>query len=1540
MDVTDKKAKLLKALLKEKGLQAQTGQQIPAMEFTDRVPLSYAQERIWFLEQLAPGTAVYNIPIAIRLSGSIDHDCLGKALQTVINRHVVLRTRYESEQGAPIGNIDGNVSTELVLSDLTDSHLATAKELALAQARVEATQPFDLANSPLIRARLWALPENQYLFMIVIHHSVSDGWSIAVMLDEIASAYNSLTAGQEPALEPLPVQYADYAQWQREILKGDALASQQQYWKSRLPNDHMVLQLPLDNKRPATSRQLGNIQVMELPESTGAALQSLANEHGCSLFMLLMAAYQVFLYRYTGAEELYIGTPVNNRDKSELEKLIGFFINTLVIGADLSGSPTFAGLLGATRSTVLEAFENKDLPFEKLVSSLDIDRDLDSNPLFQVMFAFQNTPEIGFRLDGCNDASLLRYDELNTGTSKVDISLVVETDEQWRVMLEYNSEIFNAGSIERMLDSFAVLLNSIIRDPHQSIDRLELLREQDRQLMLNEWNKTDTDFPGQGSVIAAFEQCARDHPDLLAIESDPDLHKRGIGSISYADLNSRANRLANLLQEKGVVVDSHVGICIERSIDLITSILAVVKCGAAYVPLDPRYPPERLEYILHDVQAPVLLSKKSIADTLPDHDSDIICLDDGDLGLDGYSEQNPEPVINKDRLAYIIYTSGSTGKPKGVEVEHRGLDNLVSWHQGSYEVSHHDKAALLAGPAFDASVWEIWPYITCGAQICIPNKETILSSEHLITWLADKGVNITFLATPVAELVLQEEMPGNLKLRYVLTGGDALHVYPDSSIPFKLINHYGPTENTVITTATEVPVADVRQERMPTIGGPIANVKVYILDAHQQLVPVGVPGELYISGIAVARGYHNRPELSAEKFIQLDLDGSGARKLYRTGDLVRYLESGEIEFLGRIDTQVKIRGYRIELGEIETLIRLNEHVDDVVVIAREDELPEKYLCAYVVSAAHEKTGEQELRTYLKKHIPEYMIPSGFVFLDNIPLTSNGKVDRNALPRPEPTFTDNELQMSSLQSATEEIVAADWQKLLHLDGIDCNRNFFDMGGHSLLATRAISQLNLLFDTELQIRDLFDNPTVRTLSARIDEIKHKHEGLPGLFVHVERRERSTPAKLSFAQQRLWYLDQLDPGNPVYNIPLAYKLTGALDVDCLSRSLREIIRSHEVLRTSFQMLDNQPVQIIDEDAELDLKIAELADIPGGDINHFLAEEANKPFDLHEAPLIRVRLIRQGDNANILFVLTHHTVFDGWSAQVFMHELRTLYGAYLGDQPVDLHTLPIQYADYSDWQRSWLKGEVLEYQLGYWKEHLSGELPVLEMPTDYPRPGNFSFIGKTFATDIPEGLINSLREIARINGTTVFMAGLAAYAVLLYRYTGQKDIIVGTVIANRNHPEIEDLIGYFANTLAIRSRFDAIPAYTDLLDDIKKSCLAAYAHQDLPFERLVEELHPERELSHTPIFQTLFSYEQFSDLELPLGEIGLERLDMDIGASRTDLSFAVRESEQGNSSIVVEYSSELFTEATISGLVEHYQVLVDSIMAAPDTRNCPVIP
>ena len=1914
-----------------------------------RLPLSFAQQRLWFLEQMEGELTAYNMPYAWRLKGPLNVDALRWALETIIGRHEALRTNFAMIDGE-LEQMIGTVNRfELPAEDLRSLESEQLEVEIKRRCLSEAERPFDLTRDRMLRACLLELTEDKNILMLTMHHIASDGWSRRVFWRELQHLYNAGCRRANAELPELPLQYVDYAVWQRSELRGSRLGILLKYWLKQLKGA-APLEMPTDRPRPAKPTYRGARHDFALPEELVNRLNSLSQAEGVTLHMTLLAAFQTLLSRYSSQNDIVVGMPVPGRNHTALEEMIGFFVNTLVLRTDLSGEPTFRELLGRVRQISLSAYDHQDLPFERLVEELQPARDLDRNPLVQVMFQLQN------------------FDTTDTNLGDLEISPMPSTSVRVRFDLEmhlwqdpkqlcgaiiYSIDLFEAPTIERIVAHFVTLLTGIVADPDQRLSELPLLTERERRQMLVEWNDTAVDYPYARCVHELFEEQVERTPDSVAIVF-------GNRELSYRELNESANQLAHHLQGLGVGPKALVGLYVERSAELVVGILGILKIGAAYLPLDAEDPPQRLETMLADAEVNVLVTQHQLLRRLPASHALAVCLDADASNLEHLDRSNPAVAVSADDLAYVMYTSGSTGQPKGVEVRHRSIARLV--FGTDFATFGPDRVfAHLANASFDASTFELWGALLHGSKLVVAPAGPP-DFRNLEDLFKQNGVTTLWLTASLFNQVVEQYPEALVGIEEILTGGEALSVrhvclaQQALGSDVQLINGYGPTESTTFTACYRIPSHLTPELESIPIGRPIANTQAYVLDAERNPVPIGFPGELYIGGLGLARGYLNRPELIVEKFVANPFDDDPKSRLYRTGDRCRWRVDGNLEFLGRLDDQIKLRGYRIELGEIEAALTKHAEVSQAVAILREDLAENRSLVAYIVPDADttgqvhieqhiddwlnlydrtyrdesvESTGpdfnitgwnssytdapiqagemaewidatvarirqyrpnrlleigcgtglllarlapecqgytgtdfsvsaqrhierliassdklkhvqfslrqandftgiepqsfdtiiinsvtqylpsieyvktvleravravapggriligdvrslpllkafhasvhwhrakdsatfnqlsdriirsmEQDeelvisplffqalqshvarishvdvmikrgmhhneltrfrydvflhvesavepspveaswdwqresgsrnvealsqalsidrlrslgirripnarlavetqllshladdefasqdvgtlrpsltaddgcaadpqalcdladtygyalemrdarafghldalfrrrdaddnsllqsrapywprqesaeeptightwsvysnnplwgkvvrdlvprLRDHAQQRLPKYMIPSAFFPLETLPLTPNGKINRKDLPTIGLESLTSETFVAPRSSAEKELSTI-WASLLGLDQIGIHHNFFELGGHSLLATQVISRIRKSFSIELPLRTLFETPTIAGLGTKVEQLltQSSNHHLPS----IEPINRQEKLLLSFAQQRLWFLDQLEENSATYNIATAFELRGALDVRALEKAIQTLIQRHQTLRTCFHKEGGTPIQVIVTEVNFNLVIHDLQthseNQQAAEVKQLVKEEAQKPFDLSLAPLIRVSLLRLRSNVYVLMLTMHHIISDGWSMGILKQELSILYQAYDQGKANPLAELPIQYVDFSHWQRQWLEGHVLQRQLKYWKQQLADAPPILELSADHPRPSMQSYQGGIVHFNLSPHLTRKLKNLSHQADSTLYMTLLAGFATILYRYTNQEDIVIGSPIANRRRSEVESIIGFFVNTLALRIKLKDSLSFFQLIIAVRQISLDAYAHQDLPFEKLVEELQPERSLSYSPLFQVMFILQNAPKKKFELANITLTPLIIHTETAKFDLTLSLTETD-GELKGAFEYSKDLFDEDRIERMVRHFQTLLERVVANPQEK------
>jgi amino acid adenylation domain-containing protein/non-ribosomal peptide synthase protein (TIGR01720 family) len=1477
---------------------------------------SFAQQRLWFLDQLEPGNVVYNLTSALRLAGPLDLPALQRSFAEVVRRHEVLRTTFDTEEGSPVQVVHGELQVTLGIEDpgpLPESEVRR-------RAAAEADEPFDLRRGPLVRGLVLRLGEEDHAVLLTMHHIVSDAWSMGVLIREVSALYGAFSQGQPSPLEELPLQYADYAHWQRERLQGEALAQQLSYWKERLQGLAPALSLPTDRARPVVPTHRGAAAPFGLGEAVSQGLRRLSRQVGATMYMTLLAGFQVLLGRYAGVEDVAVGSAIAGRTRSELECLIGFFVNTLVMRTDLAGDPRTGELLRRVREVTLGAFAHQDVPFEKLVEELQPERSLSHHPLFQVMLIVQNAPAEELRLPGLS----IRPVTEDASAAKFELLLSMhEAGGRVSGTLHYSAELFEAATIRRMLGHLARLLEAMAADLESRPMSLPLLVGEERRQVLAEWNATAVEVPRQTCLHELFARQAERVPEATAV-SFGDAH------LSYRELAHRSGRLARHLRTLGVGPEVRVGLCAERSLELVVGLLGVLQAGGAYVPIDPEYPRERVAYMLADSEVELVLAPWPLATELPAMGPQVVFLDGEWKGVDRPATGGG--CVQAENLAYVIYTSGSTGRPKGVQIQHRSVVSFVLDMARRLEIGEDDRLLSVTSLSFDICGLELYVPLGQGGQVRLAGREATLDGALLARELEESRATV-MQATPATwRMLLAAGWSGGREVK-LLCGGEALAGELAGRLLEKgrdLWNLFGPTETTIWSAAQRVEEA---REPMP-IGRPIGNTELYVLDRRLEPAPVGVPGELYIGGDGLARGYLQRGDLTAEKFVPNPFVATGGR-LYRTGDLARHLGDGTVEFLGRIDDQVKLRGFRIELGEIETVLAGDPDVLQSVAVVREDRPGEGRLVAYVVGKDGRRLEPGALRQLAVAKLPGYMVPSLFVVLERMPLTPNGKVDRRGLPAPGTDRPGGAPCLAAPLTAVAELLAGIWGEVLGLERVEPQDDFFAIGGHSLLATQVVGRVRDVLGVELPLRAMFERPTLAGLADLVESVRRSGVGVNS--PPLTRRPRAHPLLLSYSQLRLWFLQQMEPGSAAYNLPAGIRLAGPLELWALERSLNEVVRRHESLRTGFELAAGTPVQVISPEVLLPMPVIDLSGLQAARRDEEIARrttwEAVQAFDLARAPLVRARVLRLADTDHAVLLTLHHTVSDGWSMGLLLTEITGLYEAFVSGNPSPFPELPIQYADYAQWQREWLRGEVLAAQVSYWQERLRGLAALLTLPADRERPVARTSRGAVESFAVPEALASSLLALSRRQGVTLYMTLLAALQALLSRYTGEDDVAVGSPIAGRTRKELEGLIGAFVNTLVMRTDLSGNPTARQLLQRVREVALGAYARQDVPFEKLVEELQPVRSLGHHPLFQVMLAL-QNAPVELRrLSRLAARPLAGDTSTAKFDLLVSLQEAPRGLHGSC-EYSADLFDRGTIRRLVGHFQRLLGAIAADPEAR------
>jgi amino acid adenylation domain-containing protein len=1482
----------------------------------DAYPASPVQQGMLFHSLLEPESSAYMNQLVYTFTRGLDVEAFERAWQQAMDRHAILRTGFVWEgAGDPLQVVHRSIRLivrHLDWRGVTEDARGPALQEFLAEDR---RQGFQFNHPPLMRLTLIRLDHETYWMVWTLHHAILDGWCQGLLVREVLQAYEDRSrrsAAPEPA-----VSYREYIAW---LQRQDRVAAER-FWRNQLHGFRSPTRLPQGMAEVRENERVGyGEQRFELSEATTRAIERLAQTERVTMNTVIQGAWAILLAAHSGEEDVVFGATVAGRpvELMAADSMLGVFINTLPVRAHVSPSVRLADWFRTLQGLNVELRRYEYSPLADVQGWSDVDR---GTSLFESILVFQNYPMDQAVSDY---GRTLGIEVMNVeGWTNYPLTIVATPGTTLSFTLSYDRQRVDGSMVQRIAEHWTVLLEAMAARPDACLAELGLLTEAERRRLLVEWNSTERPYVPD-CLHHLIEAQAERTPEAIAVVF-------GNERLTYRELSTKANQLAQSLQRRGVGPDSLVGLCVERSLAMLVGLLGILKAGGAYLPLDPTYPKDRVAYMLQDAGVPVLLTQHSLLEHLPTNQAHMLCLDRDWPMIARESTEAPSVAMNPDALAYVIYTSGSTGNPKGVMVCHRNVVNFLNSMVDDLRPTAADVVPAITSLSFDIAVLELFLPLLVGGRITLADPNTAADGERLAVMLTESHATLV-QATPATWKMLLDTsrfIPQGIRM---LCGGEAFP--PELAGRFLDMgvepwNLYGPTETTVWSAIHRVTHA---QGAVP-LGRPIANTQIYLLDRACRPVPVGTPGELHIGGTGVTRGYLNRPNLTAERFIPDPFSSTPGCRLYKTGDLACYRADGTLECLGRLDHQVKIRGFRIELGEIETQLARHPKVRDVVVVAREDRPGDRRLTAYVVGR-DVAPDSAELREFLLEILPEFMVPSAFVFMPALPLTPNNKIDRKALPRPDadrPAAPAGPVP----RTATEEILAAIWAEVLGVTQVGMHDRFFDLGGHSLLATQVMSRLRSIFQVEVPLRALFEGPTVAELAKTV-EAARLETGTSGTLP-LQPVPREAPLPLSFAQQRLWFLAQLEPNGWFYNLPFVLRLKGMVDVSALEESFRELIRRHEVLRTTFATIEGEPVQIIAPEPEFSLSMADLTmlvqDERDAGSRRVATEEAQRPFDLSKDHQIRGRLVRMEPGEYLLLVTLHHIAADAWSLTVLVRELAALYAAIRTGRPSPLPPLPVQYADFAQWQRRWLQGPALERYLAYWRGRLGPHLPVLTLQTDYPRPETQTYRGARCVSTLPGELTDRLVALSRAQGVTMFMLLLAAFQVLLARSTGQTDVVVGTDVANRTRAETEGLIGFFVNLLVLRTDLSGDPTFAELLRRVREGALGAYAHQDLPFDKLVEALKPVRDPSRNPLAQVLFVLQNAPTASIELPGLRVESVDVDSEVSRFDLGLFMDETEEG---LVAtwKYNADLFTTATITRLAAHFTTLLQSIVSDPAMR------
>ncbi|NEW06400.1 amino acid adenylation domain-containing protein [Paenibacillus sp. SYP-B3998] len=1470
---------------------------IEILEGKDFYETSPAQQRIYFLDEFEPNSIFQNMCGHITITGNSDERKLIASLQKMIQRHEAFRTSFHLVDGELYQKIAPSVDFEVKRSQMSASQFDHyVKEFA---------QPFDLSSAPLIRAEFIRVGHDHVEMLIEMHHIVSDGYSVSILANELMDDYDGKTIAE------IEVTYKDFVAWQKHIMAEESFRQQEQYWLDQFKGEIPNLNLPTDFVRTPYLTSTGSRLSFLVDNPLKASLEKLAKQTGTTLFMVLLAAYNVLLHNYSGQEDIIVGTPTSGRNHPNVEKMIGVFIQTVAIRSQPVANKSFRMYLEEIKKQSLDALDNQDYLFDRLVEKLNTHRDTTGTVLFNTMYIYLNTALNQREEDDCT----FRVKELNVGVSLYDFMLIVEDDNQSMDMhFNYKTELFAQDTIERMKTHFINILRSIVIDQDVSLSNIQMLSQSEQNYLLYAFNDTKLDYSRDKTIQELFEEQVKRTPDQLAVVF-------GEQKLTYRQLNERANQIARTLKAEGVDADQLVGILTERSIEMIIGIFGIMKAGGAYVPIDPDAPEERIQYILNDSGAKLVVTQGHLKQVVS-FNGTYVDLNDKQSYADELS--NLEVARNSKQLAYVIYTSGTTGKPKGVMIEHRQVHHLI---KGLYSqvIDDHDEnlhIALLAPYYFDASVKQIFGALLAGHSLFIVDQETILDGQGLLNYYRNNQIDLTDGTPAHLKLLLKSYDVQGISLKYMLIGGEAL---PQQSVveltslfainhitPPTIINVYGPTECCVDAATYKAVPEQLESENSRAyvpVGRTLGNNRLYVLNKNEQLQPVGVAGELCISGDGVGRGYLNLPDLTAEKFVS-DPFVQG-EKMYKTGDLVKWRPDGNIEYLGRMDHQVKIRGYRIEIGEVEAALLHIACVKEVIVIAQEADNGDKSLCAYFT--AEYTLTVKEIKEKVSSDLPSYMVPSYFIQLDQMPLTPNGKIDRRSLPVPEENIQTGREYVEP-RTLVEEQLLSIWQDVLDVKKISVKDPFFDVGGNSLRATKLVSKINQKMNLGISVRNVFELLTIEQMAQFIDPMERS------VFVSIPEAVEKEYYPISSAQMRMYIMSVKGGKELIYNMSGQFIIEGTLDRMRLEDSFQQLIRRHESLRTAFKLIHGEPKQIIHPEVNFEI---ECIVSTGGDAEAQI-RSFTRVFDLSQAPLMRAGFIELEPERHILLVDMHHIISDGLSVNILMTEISQLY------KGAELPPLRIQYKDYTEWQQALIQSDQMKKQEKYWLDVFRGSIPLLDMPTDYERPVSLSYEGDVFEFVIEEQMLEGLREMEALTGTTLYMIVLAVYTVLLSKYSGQDDIIVGTPIAGRTHAELEPIIGMFVNTLALRNYPIGAKTFTAYLLEVKENMLNAYENQDYPFEELIKKVNITKNANRNPLFDTMFVLQNTDVTEIQMDAVTCKPYVQNNKIAKFDLTLFAKVSNL-RLEAAFEFSSKLFEKPTIEAMSKNLLLIFTTVLQNP---------
>lgn len=1484
--------------------------------------LTSEQRSLWFIDSLSEKSSAYNILYAVRLHGELDFDLLQKSFELLVQRHEILRSNYVLHDDEPVITIREN--NEIII-DLVDISKYSDKQKRLEnELKDEAAYVFDLACSPLLRVKQISMGESDSVLIINIHHIISDGWSMSILRREISIIYNSLLMNEDHTLVEHRIDFFDYAQWKIAQLGTKKINKQLEFWQERLASAPELLELPYKGSRSESVYGNENVQRFSLSENERQSLTGLSEKYQGTLFITLLSVFNILLSTYAGRKDIIVGVPVAGRNNEEVEGLIGLFVNTIVLRADLTDITDFNCLLSHVKDILLEALSNQDVSFEKVVDHLNPVRHIGINPIYQVMFSLQNTPKSYFDLQDITTTPV----NISNTASKMDLSLDVTDDNQnLEFALSYNTDLFEDVMISSMLEHYKSMLHEIINESSHNIADIVSSTLPKRETILYDWNKTQKNLHIENTFNREFERQVEETPDYIATV----FYEK---KLTYSQLNAKANQLANYLLSVGVRPKQPVVLCLDRSIDSVVAVLSILKAGCYYVPMDPDYPESRLGFILDDVKAGFIITQSSYKKIFHGADLVVVCVDEIPGQLNMEDTKNLQIGVQPDDLIYIIYTSGTTGNPKGVMIEHRSVLNLAFSYKDKLFKKINKKnlrVSLNAPLVFDASVQQLNMLLYGYTLYMIPD-EVRHDIDDFVDFICTNRLNVLDYVPSQFQLMLDGGLLDKWKneISIVLLGGEAIsekmwqQLVSNKEIIF--YNTYGPTECTVDSSRYHINGST----HGPVIGRPIDNYKLFILDNDCNLVPIGVAGELHVGGIGVARGYLNRPQLTDEKFIRSPFLAGENDRLYKTGDLVRYLDDGNIEYLGRIDHQVKIRGYRIELGEIESNLEDHPDVKQALVNVYENDVDNKLLVAYIVRSGEGYGSNPDYSGFLKEKIPDYMVPVTYVHIDKIPLTTNGKIDKKLLPKPDFLFKDME-KYRQAETETEKELVGIWEEILGISGIGVLDNFFSLGGHSLIATRLLSRIKNKTGIKLTLKNLFLAPVIKDLATVLDREKKSYTVSDDRLVD----EVKNDYPLSSAQKRLWFVSQLYPDNNSYNLPLIWKLSGALDIAALDMAINNLVRKHSILRTVF--IENEsaePRQYVKEFSKSFVKIvmSESNTITNKNVNDLVEQDVCVPFDMENGPLIRFSVYKVDENEYVFALCMHHIISDAWSLNLLFDELVKSYNEIHQTGVSNIDPLPYQYSAYSLRQQQLLANGEWAQQLQYWEEKLSGSTP-LDIAGQIHTHKQLNETTSEKCLVLKEDIISGIRNISELNDVSMFVVFLSIFNLLAHKLSGQDDFTIGAPVAIRDSEELEKLIGLFLNNVILRFDMSGDPSFEEVIRRVKAVILEVFENLDVPYDQVVERLMPGQSLETNPFFNVLFNYISEADQNLDFNEIESHKLKQPKLGARFDITFYL-EVFSDYVMVKVNYSTSRYSDSEIENIIQSYEFLIRQIIDKWDAK------